>query len=63
VEQAADRMRPEASEVMVLQSDPSLARELLGWEATTDLETGIGATIDWLRGRPAPPTDAAHVQL
>ena len=27
------RLRPDASEVLVLQSDPSRARELLGWEA------------------------------
>ena len=27
----AARLRPDASEVLVLQSDPSLARELLGW--------------------------------
>jgi NAD dependent epimerase/dehydratase len=48
------RMRPDASEVLVLQSDPSLARELLGWEAETSLEDGIAATIDWLRNQPQP---------
>lgn len=57
------RMRPDASEVLALLSDPSLARELLGWEAATGLEDGIGATIDWLRAQPAPPTDAARAQL
>ena len=36
------RLRPDASEVLVLQSDPSLARELLGWSAD-----------DGARGRPA----------
>jgi NAD dependent epimerase/dehydratase len=59
----ADRLRPDASEVMALQSDPTLARELLGWEARTDLETGIAATIDWLRTQPVPPSDAVRVQL
>ena len=49
-----NRLRPDASEVMVLQSDPTLARELLGWEATTSLEDGIAATIDWLRSQPEP---------
>ena len=63
VVQDPSRMRPDASEVMVLLSDPSLARELLGWEARTGLEDGIAATIDWLRGQPEPARDAAHVQL
>ena len=62
VEDAA-RLRPDASEVMALQSDPSLARELLGWTATTDLETGIAATIDWLRTQPDPVHDVTRVQL
>jgi UDP-glucose 4-epimerase len=52
-------MRPDGSEVMVLQSDPAVARQLLGWEATTSLEDGLRATIDWLRGRPAPNHDRA----
>jgi NAD dependent epimerase/dehydratase len=46
------RLRPGASEVLVLRSDPSRARELLGWEATTSLEDGLGRTIDWLRAHP-----------
>jgi NAD dependent epimerase/dehydratase len=63
VVQTADRLRPDASEVLALQSDPSLARDLLGWEAHTDLETGIAATIDWLRSQPVPWRDATRVQL
>jgi NAD dependent epimerase/dehydratase len=43
------RMRPDAGEVLVLQSDPSLARELLGWQASTSLEDGLRQTADWLR--------------
>jgi UDP-glucose 4-epimerase len=43
------RLRPDSSEVAVLQSDPSRARELLGWEATTTLERGLTLTIEWLR--------------
>jgi UDP-glucose 4-epimerase len=62
VEDAA-RLRPDASEVMALQSDPSLARKLLGWTASTDLETGIAATIDWLRAQPEPAHDVTRVQL
>ena len=50
-----ERVRPDASEVLVLQSDPSRARERLGWEARTSLEEGLRATIDWLRTQPTPP--------
>ena len=46
-----ERIRPSLSEVMVLQSDPSRAAEILGWRPTVDLETGLGATADWLRTR------------
>jgi UDP-glucose 4-epimerase len=59
----AARMRPDASEVIALLSDPSLARELLGWEARTDLEAGIAATIDWMRAQPGSPVDATRAQL
>jgi UDP-glucose 4-epimerase len=50
IEQDADRFRPEASEVMVLQADPSKARALLGWEPRTTLEDGLARTAEWLRG-------------
>jgi NAD dependent epimerase/dehydratase len=46
------RLRPDASEVLALQSDPSRARERLGWQATTSLEAGLAATIDWIRSHP-----------
>lgn len=49
VEQDPTRLRPDASEVMVLQSDPSLARETLGWSATVSLEEGLRRTADWIR--------------
>ena len=58
----AARLRPDASEVLVLESDPSLARSLLGWRATTSLEDGLQATIDWLRSQPAS-TEVERVQL
>jgi NAD dependent epimerase/dehydratase len=57
------RMRPDGSEVLVLQSDPALARETLGWEATTSLEEGLAATIEWLRARPRDEASVARVQL
>ncbi len=56
------RLRPDASEVLALQSDPSLAEELLGWQAATSLEDGLRETIDWLRTQP-PLRDPDHVQL
>ena len=40
VELDEQRVRPPASEVMRLISDPSLAKELMGWEPTVDLRTG-----------------------
>jgi nucleoside-diphosphate-sugar epimerase len=56
------RVRPDASEVLVLRSDPSHAREALGWEATTSLEDGLQATIEWLRSQPEP-ADPDRVQI
>jgi UDP-glucose 4-epimerase len=43
------RVRPERSEVQVLQSDPTLARHLLGWEATVTLEEGLSETARWIK--------------
>ena len=42
------RVRPERSEVQVLQSDPALAKRLLGWEATVSLEQGLAETARWI---------------
>jgi len=49
VELVAERVRPTASEVQVLLSDPKLARERLGWKAQTTLESGIEQAAIWLR--------------
>jgi NAD dependent epimerase/dehydratase len=56
------RIRPDRSEVMVLQSDPARASALLGWAAETSLEDGLSRTIEWLRQHDEPG-DAARVQL
>jgi NAD dependent epimerase/dehydratase len=56
------RMRPDASEVLVLQSDSTKARELLGWEPRTSLELGIQATVAWMREHPEL-SDVSRVQV
>lgn len=48
VELDPERVRPASSEVELLVSDPSLARELTGWTPATDLRTGLAATIAWI---------------
>lgn len=52
------RIRPEGSEVEILQSDPSHALEALGWRSTVALEDGLARTADWLRTR----VDAGRAQ-
>ncbi len=47
--QKDERLRPDKSEVLVLLSDPSLAKERLGWVPTVDLEAGLLRTANWLR--------------
>lgn len=42
------RLRPDASEVMVLESDPTMAAQRLGWRPTISLEEGLGRTVTWL---------------
>jgi len=46
---APERVRPAQSEVMVLQSDPTLAASLLGWKAQTSLEEGLERTAVWIK--------------
>jgi len=43
------RLRPAASEVEVLQSDPTFAKNMLGWESKTTLEEGIKRTYRWIQ--------------
>jgi NAD dependent epimerase/dehydratase len=42
------RLRPDASEVLHLESDPTLAKQLLGWQPRESLETGLQKTAEWL---------------
>jgi NAD dependent epimerase/dehydratase len=49
VELDPERVRPAASEVQLLVSDPALAHELIGWDATVDLRTGLSRTIEWMQ--------------
>jgi NAD dependent epimerase/dehydratase len=46
--QEPERFRPDGSEVMILQSDPSLAARLLAWKASVRLEDGIARTAAWM---------------
>lgn len=57
------RLRPDASEVLALQSNPSVARDVLGWQAQTDLESGLAMTLDWLRARATNEADVDRIQL
>ncbi len=43
------RLRPDASEVLVLQSDPQKALDRLEWRPRVGLEDGIARTASWLR--------------
>jgi UDP-glucose 4-epimerase len=60
IRQSSERLRPENSEVMVLQSDPSLARKLLGWESEIGLEEGLAMTAEWMRENLASFTPSEY---
>lgn len=49
VELDSDRLRPEASEVERLVSEPRLARELTGWAPQVDMRDGLAKTIEWIQ--------------
>jgi UDP-glucose 4-epimerase len=42
------RLRPDASDVLVLESDPPRAKELLVWQPTVSLEDGLARTAEWM---------------
>ena len=49
VEDDAQRVRPEKSEVSRLLSDSSKAERLAGWKTKVPLEDGLRRTTDWIR--------------
>ncbi len=51
VQVAADRFRPERSEVGALLADADRFRDLTGWKPKFDLRAGLLETIDWWRPR------------
>jgi len=56
----AERLRPAASEVQILRSDPARAARLLGWTPTVELEDGLRRTAAWLGSRTDPRTAARY---
>jgi UDP-glucose 4-epimerase len=48
VELDTSRLRPDASEVEVLESDPARARALLDWRPTVSLDEGLRRTAEWM---------------
>jgi len=46
---AEARLRPDASEVLVLQSDPTLAKQKLHWTPSVTLSQGLLQTAQWLK--------------
>jgi len=49
IEQEAERVRPENSEVERLLADNALARTILGWAPTVSMEDGLHRTIEWVQ--------------
>ena len=55
-----ERVRPAASEVQVLLSDPSRASQILGWSPRTDLRSGLEQLTSWLAGRDTTDAHRYH---
>lgn len=52
IERDERRVRPEASEVERLISDPSKARRLLGWDPQVPLDEGLRRVVEHIRAHP-----------
>ncbi len=46
------RIRPKKSEVEILLSDPSKARDYLEWQSRVDLHSGLEQTRNWIENNP-----------
>ena len=55
-----ERVRPEASEVEVLLSNPSVAHDRFGWTPEVKLEDGLRATAAWIADRRLDVAAAAR---
>ncbi|WP_457974325.1 SDR family NAD(P)-dependent oxidoreductase [Arthrobacter sp. D1-17] len=55
-----ERVRPEASEVMHLLSDPSQALAELGWAPQVSLEEGLRESAEWIKARGVDLSAAAR---
>ena len=62
VERDDQRVRPERSEVMALESDPAKAEQKLGWRAAVSLEEGVRRTAEWY-GRQVKRTRAEQYHV
>ncbi len=51
IKQVEERLRPEKSDVMVLQSDPEKAKKILNWKPKFELEEGIEKTAKWMENK------------
>ena len=52
IEQVAERVRPDLSEVERLLADSTRARSVLGWAPAHTLDAGLERTIAWISERP-----------
>jgi UDP-glucose 4-epimerase len=55
------RLRPDASEVLVLLSDPSKAKARLGWAPEVTFAAGIEETVRWLRENQDAFKESLHL--
>lgn len=52
IKEEAQRLRPDASEVMQLVADATNAKRRAGWEPKVSLRVGLGRVLDYIRAHP-----------